>query len=76
MHHSHLNPQNEKSFIFNVKAASSKEAIAALKHAVKELESGGDVIRESGCEIIPGVHASYYYPNRPHCAMMGSYWDE
>lgn len=74
--HSHSDNLNEKLFTFAIKADSSVEAVAALKFALETLSNNEVVIRESGTAIGCSVMASYSYPNRPHCAMIGPYWDE
>ncbi|MGQ3663200.1 hypothetical protein [Citrobacter braakii] len=64
-----------KNFTFTVSANSQEEAIQKLSDAIVSMRSADVRVKESGV-MLESVRVSYFYPNRPHCGMIGPYWDE
>lgn len=66
---------NTKKFTLSVEAFSQEEALHKLSEAINAARESGIQFKESAM-VVGGVTANYYYPNRPHCGMIGPHWDE
>ena len=64
-----------KKFTFSVEAFSQEEALHKLSEAINAARESGIQFKESAMAV-GGVTANYFYPYRPHCGMIGPYWDE
>lgn len=64
-----------KKFTFSVEAFSQEEALQKLSEAINVARETGIQLKES-VVTVGTVTANYFYPYRPHCGMIGPYWDE
>ena len=64
-----------KKFTLSVEAHSLEEALQKLSEAINAARETGIQLKES-VVTVGTVTANYFYPYRPHCGMIGPYWDE
>lgn len=64
-----------KKFTLSVEASCQEEALQKLLEAIKAARESGIQVKESTV-MVGAVTANYIYPYRPHCGMIGPYWDE
>lgn len=59
----------------SVEALNQEDALQKLSEAINAVRESGLQFKES-VVTVSGVTANYFYPYRPHCGMIGPYWDE
>lgn len=78
-HHLNLKPvtldSKVKGFTLYVESDDTCLAITALENALSKLKCGDAAFKERST-MVGSVRVGYDYPYRPHCAMIGPYWDE